>query len=230
MRSRGSEERFVKSHDGLPAVSGQAASFSSRMLEALVRWAGQIAAHPAVYDFTQILAGRRTCDKHLAGSIAECGAYEHVLDLGGGTGTTRVLFSNNSKYICLDIEMPKLRGFLGKYPGGMAVCGDAAQLPLRAGDVDLVLLCFVSHHLPDEVFDRALQEVKRILRPGGHFILMDPVLAPRRLMGRWLWRLDRGAYPRNREALLAQVSKHFKIAESAGFRVFHEYVICRAAV
>src|SRR5205085_9392579 len=51
--------------------------------------------------------------------------------------------------------------------------GDAGQLPLRTATVGVVWSIHVLHHLPDP--PAVLAEVRRVLRPGGHFILAETV-------------------------------------------------------
>ena len=43
--------------------------------------------------------------------------------------------------------------------------GDAVELPFRSGGLDTVLALHMLYHVPD--IDRALEEIKRVLRPGG---------------------------------------------------------------
>ena len=50
--------------------------------------------------------------------------------------------------------------------------GDALSLPLRDGCADMVTMLDVLEHLSDDA--RALQEVSRILRPGGALVLSVP--------------------------------------------------------
>ena len=56
-------------------------------------------------------------------------------------------------------------------PGGRFVQGDAADLPFEDASFDVVtaaqLLCF----LPNP--DRALAEMRRVLRPGGRVVILD---------------------------------------------------------
>ena len=50
--------------------------------------------------------------------------------------------------------------------------------------------------------------------------------------GRWqsrlLWRLDRGAYPKTPEQLLAFLSEQFSIVHSERFSIYHEYLLAVA--
>jgi len=148
-----------------------------------------------------------------------------VVDLAGGTGTLRRLFPEDAIYCCLDNEMAKLAGFRRKYPRGAAVLGDVTQAPVRSEGVDMVTGINMAHHLSDELVSRFLAEAQRMLKPGGRFVLVDPLWAPERWAGRLLWKLDRGSHPRTAESLATAVSRYFRIAHEERFAVYHEYAL-----
>ena len=56
-------------------------------------------------------------------------------------------------------------------PGLDFVHGDAENLPFPDESFDAVINVEASHIYPH--FDRFLSEVKRVLRPGGHFLHVD---------------------------------------------------------
>lgn len=181
------------------------------------------AAHPWLYDRIQVLAGQGRVLKRMSRQTAVIRA-ETVLDVGGGTGASRRLWPLASRYICLDIEMPKLEGFRSRVPGGFAVLSDATRMPIATGAVGVVVCMAVMHHLADAMLDQVLEEALRVLRVGGQLILLDPVLNRKRLPGRILWRLDRGAHPRTEEDLRERLESRFKIIHWEKFAIYHEYV------
>jgi ubiquinone/menaquinone biosynthesis C-methylase UbiE len=116
---------------------------------------------------------------------------EQAVDIGCGTGIYTVeLAQRGARVIGIDpsmemitIAQEKLRqaGLTGHF-----VCGSAGALPFRSQKFDLALavtsLCFV--HSPD----RAIEEMRRVLRPGGRLVLgelncFSPWAAWRRLKG-----------------------------------------------
>jgi SAM-dependent methyltransferase len=55
-----------------------------------------------------------------------------------------------------------------------AVVGVAEQLPFRSGSVQLLVSTISFHHWGDQ--RRGLAEVRRVLDPGGHLLLTDPIV------------------------------------------------------
>lgn len=104
-----------------------------------------------------------------------------VLDLGCGPGgltlaAARAAGSAGAAYgIDAAPEMTALARLKALRAGAnVAFCtGSAAALPLRDESLDVVVSRLVMHHLPREVRDAALAEVRRTLRPGGTCVLVD---------------------------------------------------------
>jgi ubiquinone/menaquinone biosynthesis C-methylase UbiE len=49
----------------------------------------------------------------------------------------------------------------------------AEHLPFPTSSFDLVMSTLVFHHLPTEIKQQAMQEIYRVLTPGGRFLLAD---------------------------------------------------------
>lgn len=76
-------------------------------------------------------------------------------------------------------------------PGLDLWVGDAVTLPWPDSSFGEVMCTFTLHHLPHP--DRALTEMARVLKPGGHLLLADlilPQLLPRPL--NWILQLAEG--------------------------------------
>jgi len=176
------------------------------------------------YDLLQTMAGvtlvYRRFAKILAGS-----SWHNVLDMGGGTGRIRSLFSPECRYYCLDNETSKLLQFRKRTKPALAILGNAAMTPVISGSMDLVLCIAVSHHLTDSDLHKMLLEAMRVLRPGGQLLFFDPVLKPRWWPGRLLWLLDNGSHPRDKDTLLDILSRHIRIVRREEFRLAHAYLL-----
>ena len=190
----------------------------------------QFVARPWVYDIAQTLVGARQVRARLAARITPLRAARRVLDIGGGTGSVGELWSDSSRYICLDIDPQKLQGFTAKNPRGIALLGDATRIPVATATVDVVLCTNVTHHLTDGALRLMMAECARVLAPGGRLILSDAIWAPHRRVGRLIWHYDRGSFPRTAEVLRGALSTELKIETWDQFAIWHEYFICVAGV
>ena len=89
-----------------------------------------------------------------------------VLDLGSGTGAAyEQLLNFETTAIDPDIKMLELNAFDNK------VLGSAENLPFEDNSFDNVFCSFVWRNLSNT--NNAMNEVYRVLRPGGKFILLD---------------------------------------------------------
>jgi SAM-dependent methyltransferase len=57
------------------------------------------------------------------------------------------------------------------------VAAGAQEIPFEDASFDLTLMLKSLHHVPLALLDRALQEIARVLRPGGHLYVSEPVYA-----------------------------------------------------
>ncbi len=103
--------------DGLDAAPGP-----------IGRSLGAIVGIPPVYDLVQRLAGvEETLTR--VGRKLEQAAGALVLDIGGGTGRIEAVLPAAARYLWLDADRQKLRGFRTK-SASPAILGDATRLPL----------------------------------------------------------------------------------------------------
>jgi SAM-dependent methyltransferase len=99
--------------------------------------------------------------------VREAAAGATVIDLGAGPGMdTALLAERGLRAIGLDFSIGMLRAGAGDFPGSR-IQGDARRLPLATGCVDAIWANASLLHLADDDALRALQEVRRVLRPGG---------------------------------------------------------------
>ena len=89
-----------------------------------------------------------------------------ILDLGSGTGAAFNLLNDfDVTAIDPDEKMLKLNKFKNK------LVGKAESLPFQDNSFDSVICSFVWRNLDDT--NKALIEIRRVLKPGGKFILLD---------------------------------------------------------
>jgi ubiquinone/menaquinone biosynthesis C-methylase UbiE len=107
-------------------------------------------------------------------------AGQRILDLGCGTGTLAAMVKRaypNAEVFGLDADPDALRlAQLKLAASGIEVRlgqGLASALPYSPKSFDTVLSSLFFHHLSFELKREAMQEVFRVLRPGGHFHIAD---------------------------------------------------------
>lgn len=97
---------------------------------------------------------------------------DFCLDLGTGPGTIAgVLAPHVGGVVGTDVSPEMLDLFETRTPGGRSVLADAHRLPFHEGSFTLATCGSVFHHLEDPA--SAVDEVARVLRPGGRFLLID---------------------------------------------------------
>jgi ArsR family transcriptional regulator len=98
-----------------------------------------------------------------------------VGDLGCGTGQLSATVAPHvRRVIAVDGSVEMLDAARLRLAGASNVeirQGDLEALPIREGELDAAMLSLVLHYSPDPA--RALEEVARVLRPGGRLLIVD---------------------------------------------------------
>lgn len=102
--------------------------------------------------------------RHLAGA-------SRVLDVGCGEGQTARLVAETGAATVVGVDASSAQITEAQRRGGGAAYARATALalPARTASFDAVVSCLVLEHIAD--LDGALDEVARVLRPGGRFVL-----------------------------------------------------------
>ncbi|MFA5883700.1 MAG: class I SAM-dependent methyltransferase [Acidimicrobiia bacterium] len=129
-------------------------------------------------------------DVHLAGA-------RRVLDVGCGEGQlARRVAALGAEVVGVDGSWAQIAEARHRGGGPVYLRGSAVELPVADGSFDAVMACLVLEHV--EPFEPAIDEVARVLAPGGCFVLFlnHPLLqAPGsgwvddHILGEQYWRL-----------------------------------------
>lgn len=110
---------------------------------------------------------------------AECALLERatpfrppVLDLGCGDGFFSSLLSRPPAFLGLDPDFASLQRARQTGVYGALAAGSATALPFRDASFGTVIANSVLEHIPD--LDTTLQQIERVLMPGGRLLITAP--------------------------------------------------------
>ncbi len=97
-----------------------------------------------------------------------------VLDAMCGSGeTTEYLLQKDSRVTGLDISGEAIRHFRERWPSCDAHCASILSTGFEGNSLDCVVIVGGLHHLHPHISE-AINEVYRILKPGGYFCFAEP--------------------------------------------------------
>jgi phosphatidylethanolamine/phosphatidyl-N-methylethanolamine N-methyltransferase len=104
-----------------------------------------------------------------------------VLEVGVGTGKNLPLHPVGKNVTAIDLSPRMLERARRKArrlrPGADFLIADVQSLPYPDNTFDAAVATFVFCSVPDPV--RGLREIRRVLKPGGQFLLLEHVLSER---------------------------------------------------
>jgi 2-polyprenyl-6-hydroxyphenyl methylase/3-demethylubiquinone-9 3-methyltransferase len=113
-------------------------------------------------------------DPRVRGILSGLGATRgrRILDLGCGKGRfARILAARGAQVIGLDVSAAMLAA--ARQVGLDCVRGSARRLPFREASFDAAIAVEVFEHLEPSALGDVCDELRRVLRPGGTFVLVD---------------------------------------------------------
>ena len=170
------------------------------------------AVHAKGADLAELVAWLQPC------------ADDLVLDVATGGGhVANALASMTHQVVALDLTSPMLDAAkahartLG-IDNILYMVGDAEQLPFVDGSFDVVTCRIAPHHFPHP--ERFVQEVARVLKPGGRFAITDNVVPEDPETARFINKVERLRDVSH--VRCAPVSEWKKWLEDAGMAVARE--------
>ena len=107
---------------------------------------------------------------------------KHILELGcGSAAITRDIATSGAdrKITALEVDEIAYEKNLqtDDLPNVTFGLSGAEDIPLADESVDVVFMFKSLHHVPVELIDQALREIRRVLKPGGLVYISEPVFA-----------------------------------------------------
>jgi SAM-dependent methyltransferase len=106
-------------------------------------------------------------------------AGQDIVELGcGAAKLARGLLERHPDSVVTGLEVDQrqhAKNIAAPQPGLHFVAGGAQAIPFPDATFDLALMLKSLHHVPPGLMAQALAEVARVLRPGGHLYVSEPV-------------------------------------------------------
>ena len=120
-------------------------------------------------------------------------ATGRVLEVGVGSGLNLPFYGAGGRHLYALEPSPELRKMAGRRTKGTRFAVEfldrsAEEIPLERGSVDTVVTTWTLCTIPDAI--GALQEMKRVLKPGGLLLFVEHGLAPDASVQAWQHRLN----------------------------------------
>lgn len=136
---------------------------------------------------------------------------DKILDIGCGTGAFSLLFKPEN-YTGIEISPKKVAYCQQKFPNYTFLQMSGTQLNFPDNCFDVILVLGVFHHIHDTHATKMLEEIKRVLKPRGTALVIEPTLSSTSSrLNRYMQFIDKGEFIRYDEQYQNLFTKEFKI-------------------
>jgi ubiquinone/menaquinone biosynthesis C-methylase UbiE len=148
---------------------------------------------------------------------------ERVLDIATGGGHTALAFAHRAREVVASDLTPAMLQAAEAFIRGQGIANvrfepaDAEALPFESDSFDVVTTRIAPHHFPNP--QRYVQEVARVLRPGGRFLLDDNMAPEDAALGAFMDRFEQWRDPSHVRNYPASAWREWITA--SGMRVEH---------
>ena len=99
-----------------------------------------------------------------------------ILDLGCGPATNTYLYCPGD-YLGIDISDRYIKSAQRQFPNHKFMCCDFMSLNNEyQNSYDLIIMSGLLHHLDDKTADKFIKKAGKVLKVGGHLIIIDNCL------------------------------------------------------
>lgn len=174
-----------------------------------------------IYDYTCSIIGLGKGFRQQVLKSVEIKSGQTILDVGCGTGVFLEVLKQkypNVKAVGVDPDKKALKIACKRLADeGIELKESFAEsLPLGDQSVDIVFSSLAFHHMPSVIKQKAIQEIHRVLRPGGKVVIADFGPMRNRILARVLFFWEKFEYLEgNLKGLIPQ------FLNQTGFRNVH---------
>ena len=146
--------------------------------------------------------------------------YKKLLDIGCGTGYLINMLSQKyeAEYIGLDLSPEMIKQSNNKnIKNAKFVEGRSDKIPFDDNTFDIVTCSQSFHHYPET--DKPMQEAKRVLKPGGLYIISDTGVGPFKMFGVKVDNFIYRHFSNTGDCNVSYMEKTIKDMERNGFNV-----------
>jgi SAM-dependent methyltransferase len=166
----------------------------------IIQLAKKALRSPVIFDTYQSLIGAPECHRWFIYEMVRPIPGDRVLDVGCGVGASYRYMPDTIDYVGVDVSETYIAKAKADY-GHQAkfMCADVSTLdPAVIGTFDRAFSFGVLHHLSDDVAEQAVKFVRRVVKPGGIFVSIDPCHVPgQHVVAKLIIENDRGEYVRD---------------------------------
>lgn len=155
---------------------------------------------------------------------------KRILDFGCGVGSLSFMF-DPSYYLGLDHDEKRIEFARRLHPRYKFLVTRDDRLFLQDRSIDYILVIAVLHHIPDNKVLQYLKEFRRVLKPSGKILAIEPCFfKDARLSNCFMGFFDRGSYIRTmKEYFRLFVMEKFMIETYTRFKkllFYNELFLC----
>lgn len=170
-----------------PSEKGQRESVRRLFDKESVSWGDRYDRPAATLSQLDVTARLAVANQMVKTTDIAVSSRAFILDLGCGTGEgTSRIYAEGMTVIAADLSPAMVRTAVRRFPVLQGCVADATGLPFGSGCFDIVQSLGVLEYIGP--CERALQEMRRVLKPGGTLVLSVP---NRHSLFRRLHRLER---------------------------------------
>ena len=146
-----------------------------------------------------------------------------VLDFGCGTGQICFIFSPDN-YFGVDVDKKRI-GFAKRlFPKYTFKVLNKNIVPTENSSFDFICIFATIHHIPKLIFKQYIKEFKRVLKPSGRIVVIEPVISDKNKFSNWFMKtFDDGKYIRDEKSYLSFFENDFRVTVHKRFKKFLFY-------